>query len=155
MNFIKGRSRLLLLVMVLLTGCKGVEDITMTGISDLIFTGMENNSIKFSALVGVSNPSSLPFRITELNLRTLVEGNFLGTLTTDDKIKILAHSDTTYRVSFTLTMANMLSGASYLYGLSRREQLDLTMQGYVKARSWLTTRKKTVNETRRIDVPSF
>ena len=29
------------------------------------------------------------------------------------------------------------------------------MQGYVKARSWFTTKKVDINETHLIDVPSF
>ena len=155
MNHIPKAYRLFILSLLLLAGCKGIEDITMTGISGVEFKGMENNAITFSALVGVSNPSSVGFRVSEVNLKTQVDGNFLGTLTTTNKIRIPAHSDTSYRMNFTLTMANLITGASSLYSLSRKKQVTLDMQGYIKARSWLTTKKTEIKESHTMDVPSF
>jgi len=147
--------RFLFFIIILLPSCKGIEDITMTGISGFEFNGMENNTIRFALVVGVSNPSSVGFHVSEVNLRTQADGIFLGTLTTTDKIRIPAHSDTSYRMHFTLTMANVITGASSLYGLSRKEQINVELQGYVKARSWLTTKKTEIMESRIVDVPSF
>ena len=58
-------------------------------------------------------------------------------------------------MNFSLDLANILSGASTLYSLSRKKQVTLEMQGYVKARSWLTVRKVDVNEKQVVDVPSM
>jgi len=146
---------LLLFSLLLMAGCRGVEDIAMTGISGFKFVGLENSTVRFSAVIGVSNPSSVGFRISELNLKTQVDGNFLGTLSTTDRIRIPAHTDTSYRINFNLSMANMITGASSLYGLSRKKQIKIDLQGYVKARSWLTTKKTEIKESRIIDVPSF
>jgi len=151
---IKG-SRLLLLSIFVLSGCKGVEDISMTGRSGVEFKGIEDNTISLSAVVGVSNPSSASFRVSEVNLKTLVDGNFLGTLTTTDRIRIPAHSDSSYHMNFSLNMANILSGASFLYSISRKKQVNLGFQGYVKARSWLVVKKTEINESRLVDVPSL
>jgi len=151
---IKG-SRLLLLSLFVLSGCNGVEDIDMTGISGVEFKGIEDNTVSFSAMVGVSNPSSASFRVSEVNLKTLVDGNFLGTLTTTDRIRIPAHSDSSYHMNFTLNMANILSGASSLYSISRKKQVNLGIQGYIKARSWLVVKKTEINESRLVDVPSL
>jgi LEA14-like dessication related protein len=155
MNHLSGYSPLILFLLLLVSGCKGVEDIAMTGISGFELTGMENNAVRFSAVVGVSNPSRIGFRVSELNLKAQVDGNFIGTLTTTDRIRIPAHSDTSYRMNFTLTMANLLTGASSLYSLSRKKQVNIDFQGYVKARSWFTTKKTEIRESHTVDVPSF
>jgi hypothetical protein len=147
--------RLLIFILLSLSGCKGVEDIKMTGISGFEFKGIENNAVTFSALVGVSNPSKVGFHVSEVNLKTMVDGNFLGTLSTSDKIRIPASSDSSYRMNFTLTMANLLTGASSLYGLSHKKQVNLELQGYIKARSWFTVKKTEIRENRTLDVPSF
>jgi len=144
-----------LLLIVLLTACAEVSDVQLTGISGFEFKGMENNAFSFSADVGVSNPSSVGFTVSEVNLKTIVDGNFIGTLSANDKIKIRAHSDTSYHLNFSLTMANLITGASTIYSLSRKKQVKVEMQGYVKARSWFTVRKIDVHESQVMNVPSI
>jgi LEA14-like dessication related protein len=147
--------QILLLLLIVLTGCKGVEDITMTGISDFKFKGINNDVISFSAVIGVSNPSRVGFHISELNVKTMADGNYIGTLSTTDKIKIPARSDTSYRMNFKLKLANVLTGASSLYGLSRKKEVQVELQGYVKSRSFIATHKTDIKESRKVAVPSM
>ena len=128
---------LLLFLLVLLSGCKGVEDITMTGVSDFKFKGINNDVISFSAVIGVSNPSGIGFHISEVNVKTMADGNYIGTLSTTDKIRIPARSDTSYRMNFSLKLANVLTGASSLYSLSHKKEVLVELQGFVKSRSFL------------------
>jgi LEA14-like dessication related protein len=144
---------LFLLLPVLLLSCKGVNDITVTGAEGFSIRGMENNKVSFVADIGVLNPSSVGFKISEINLKTSVDGNFIGTLTSPDQVRIPAHSDSSYRMNFSLEIGNILTSASTLYTLSRKKQLNIDMQGYVKARSWLMTRTIEIHETQVIDVP--
>jgi hypothetical protein len=146
---------LTLTLTLLLFSCKGVDDIRMTGVSDFAFRSMENNTITFSARVGVYNPSSVGFRVTDMNIKTLVDGNFIGTLSTPDRLKIRARSDSSYQMTFTLTMANMLTGASSLYSLARKKKVNVDLQGSITARSWLNKHTTEIRESRTIDVPSF
>jgi LEA14-like dessication related protein len=146
---------ILFLFIMLLSGCKGIEDIAMTGISDFRFKGINNDEISFSATVGISNPSSVGFRVSELKVKTIADGNYIGTLSTTDKIKIRARSDTSYQMNFTLKLANMLTGASSLYGLSHKKEVLVELQGYVKSRTFLTSRKTDIKESRRVAVPSL
>jgi hypothetical protein len=152
----KNKSLCILVLFVLvLSGCKGVEDISMTGISDFKFKGINNDLISFSAVVGVSNPSRVGFHVSELNVKTMADGNYLGTLTTTDKIRIPARSDTSYRMNFTLKLANVLTGATSLYGLSRKKEVLVELQGFVRSRSFLVTRKTEIKESRKVAVPSI
>jgi len=151
----KGHLFLALLVLALLSACKGVDDIRFKGVDEVVFTGMENNKINFSARVGVINPSSVGFKVSEVNLKTSIDGSYIGTLTTDDVVKIQAKSDSSYQMNFSLELANLLTGASTLYNMSRKKQVTVEMQGYVRARSWFTFKEVDVNEKRLIDVPSL
>ena len=145
----------LLVILILVTGCKGVEDISMTGVSDFRFKGINNDVVSFSAVVGVSNPSRVGFHVSEVNVKTLADGNYIGTLSTTDKIRIAARSDTSYRMNFTLKLANVLTGASSLYSLSRKKEVLVELQGYVKSRSFLATHKTEIKESRKVAVPSM
>jgi LEA14-like dessication related protein len=145
----------MLLALIAFTGCSGVDEVKITGADGFALKEIKNNVVTFSANVGVQNPSRVAFRVKDLNLKASVDGNFIGTLTTNDKIKINARSDTSYLVNFALDLANMLTGASTLYSLARRSQVTIDLQGYVTASSWFSTRKVPVSESRKVDIPSL
>jgi hypothetical protein len=146
---------LLFILVLLLPSCKGVNDITMTSVSDFEFKGMQNENILFSAVVGVHNPSNMGFRISEMNVKTTADGMYIGTLSTPDRVKVKAHSDTSYRMIFQLTLANMLTGATSLYNLSKKKEVRIELQGYIKARSWLTTHTADIKESRVVQIPAM
>jgi hypothetical protein len=137
----------------LLSSCRGLYDIEITGADGFKIRGMENNAVSFAADIGVKNPSSVGFKVREVNLKATVDGNFIGTLTTPDRVRVPARSDSSYHMNFSLQLANLLTGASTLYNISRKKQVNVVMQGYVKARSGLVTKKVEVNEAQLIDVP--
>ncbi|HEX2395366.1 MAG TPA: LEA type 2 family protein [Bacteroidales bacterium] len=139
----------------LLFSCKGVDEISFTGVNNFEFRGVENDLVNFSADIGIHNPSSANFSIREVNLKTSIDGNYIGTLMSVNPVKIKAKSDSAYHADFSLRMANMLTGASALYGLRNKKQVTVEMQGYVFARSFLAFRKIDVAEKRLIDVPKF
>lgn len=145
----------LLLIPLLLLSCKGVNDIRFTGVDDFEFRGMQNNKINFSASVGVSNPSSIGFKVSEVNLKTSIDGVYIGTLTSDNTIRVAARSDSAYKMDFTVNLSNLITGASTLYNASRKKKVEVELNGFVKARSWLTVKKVDVNEKQLIDVPSI
>jgi LEA14-like dessication related protein len=137
----------------LLSSCTGLNNIGITGVEGFAVRGMENNAVSFAADIGVRNPASVGFKVREINLRTTIDGNFIGILTSPDRVKIPAKSDSTYTMNFSLELANLITSASALYNLSRKKQVNVVMQGYVKARSGLMTKKVDVNESRLLDVP--
>jgi len=146
---------LILMILVILPSCQGVKDIRFKGVDDFVLKGMENNKVTFTASVSIFNPSSVAFKVSEVNLKTSLDGIFIGTLSSPDLLKIPARTDSAYQMDFSLELANLLTGASALYGISRKKQVNVEMKGYVKARSWLKVKKVEVNENRMIDVPSL
>jgi len=147
------RSLLFIPLLLFLISCKGLSDIEITRVEGFTLRGMENNAVSFAADIGVKNPASVGFKVREINLKTTIDGNFIGTLTSPDRVKIPARSDSTYTMNFSLELANLITSASALYNLSKKKQVNVVMQGYVKARSGLMTKKVDVSETRLMDVP--
>lgn len=154
-NKIPGIANIVFILTLVLTGCKGIESIEITSIDNFKLIGIEENTIMFSAEVGVFNPSGLAFKVREVNLRTLAEGNYLGTLVNNEIIKIAARSDSVYNIFFNMKLANILKSTSMLYGISKQDQMNVELQGYVKSRSGLATKKVDVHENLIIEVPGF
>lgn len=146
--------RILLLAPLFLISCGRTDEIRLTGVNDFSFKGFEEGTVTFAALVGVSNPSGIAFRITDMNLKTAVNGNYLGDLKTADKIRIPARSDSTYQMTFTLTINNMLANMASIYALSRQKQVQIDLKGEVMARTWIGKKKVEVSESRIVDVPA-
>jgi LEA14-like dessication related protein len=146
---------ILLLSVFLLPSCKDFDKIEFTGVDKFVLKGMENNKVTFMAGIGVRNPSSVSFKVSAINLKTIVDGNYIGTLTADNMVRIPARSDSSYRMDFSLELASSLTALSNLYNLSQKKQVTIEMQGYVKARSHLVGRKVEVKEKQLIDVPSM
>lgn len=138
-----------------LASCGDIKDITFKGVDHVQLKGMDNNSVKFSADVSMFNPSSVNFRVSEVNLKMTVDGNFIGTLSIDEPLRIKANSDTSYLADFNLQLANLFTSATALYGMKNKRTVALDIQGYVKAKSFLVRRKIDIAEKRVIDVPSF
>jgi LEA14-like dessication related protein len=144
-----------LVLVLIFSSCGNVEDISLKGVDHVQLKGIENNDVKFTAEVIMYNPSSVNFRIREVNLKMIVDGNFIGTLTLDKPLRIKAKSDTSYLADFNLQLANIFTGASALYSLREKKQVTVDMQGFIRAKSWLVFRKIDVAEKRLVDVPTF
>ncbi|MBN2481070.1 MAG: hypothetical protein JXB19_04980 [Bacteroidales bacterium] len=144
-----------LIFTIILTGCEGIESIEITGINNFKLSSIEENTITFSADVGILNPSGVAFRVREVNLRAITGGNYLGTLVNNEIIRITSRSDSVYNMFFNLELVNILTGASMLYGISKQDQVNVELQGYVKSRSGLITKKVNIQESLIIDVPGL
>ncbi len=142
-----------LLALVLMMSCKGVDDIRFTGVSNVKFLGIQDNIVNFTADIGVHNPSTASFKIKEINLKTTVDGSFIGTLSTINPVKIKAKSDSSYHADFSLELANMLTSATTLYSLMNKKQVTVEMKGFVTARSFFAFKKVDVSEKQTVDVP--
>jgi hypothetical protein len=149
------RNIFIITAILLLFSCKGVDEISFTGVNNVEFLGIEDNVVNFSADIGIYNPSTANFKIREVNLKTSIDGNYIGTLMTVNPVRIKAKTDSSYHADFSLELANLVTGATSLYGIRNKKQVTVEMQGYVLARSWLAFKKVNVAEKQIIDVPKF
>jgi hypothetical protein len=138
-----------------LSSCKDIDNIDIKGVEKVSFRGIENNTVYFSAGLNVSNPSKVNFRIKEVNLATVADGDFLGTLQCDEDVKIASRKDSVYMVPLSLKLGNIFTGAASLYKLSRQSRVKLEVKGYVRVRSGLVIRKIDISRSQFVDVPKM
>lgn len=154
-NGLPNMIAMLFIAGLLLNGCKGLENIEITGVDHFEFRGIEDNTILFTTDVAVSNPSAVAFTVRDINLRAMVEGNYLGSLTNDETLRIPARSDSVYNMDFNLKLTNVFTGASMFLSLSKQKEVNVELQGYVRSRSGLVTKKVEVQESMSVEVPEL
>jgi hypothetical protein len=138
-----------------LSSCKDIDNIEIKGVEKVSFRGIENNTVYFSAGLNISNPSKVNFRIKEVNLATVADGDFLGTLQCEEDVKIASRKDSVYMVPLSLKLGNIFTGAASLYKLSRQSRVKLEVKGYVRVRSGLVIRKIDISRSQFVDVPKM
>lgn len=146
---------LLGLSLLVLISCKSINNIEIKGVQKVSFQGIENNTVYFSAGIDVRNPTGIRFRIKEVNLATVAEGDFLGTLQCNEELKIASRKDSVYMLPLSLKLGNIFTGAAALYKLSRQSKAKLEVKGYVRVSSGLITRKVDINRSEVVDIPKF
>ncbi len=143
----------LLPFVLVLSACKNIENIEIKGVDRVIFQGIRDNTVYFTAGLIVQNPSGVSFKVKEVNLKTVANGDFLGTLNCTDQVKVMARSDSVYMVPLSLRLSNIFTGASSLYRISRQKQVTMEVKGYVRVKSFLISKKFDVSESQVVDVP--
>lgn len=143
----------LLPFLLFLTACGNIENIEIKGVDRVIFQGIRDNTVYFTAGLMVQNPSGISFKVKEVNLKTVANGDFLGTMHCTDQVKVMARSDSVYMVPLSLSLSNIFTGASALYRISRQKQVTMEVKGYVRVKSLLVSRKIEISESQVIDVP--
>ena len=137
------------------SSCKSIENIELKGIDKITFQGIENNTVYFSAGLHVNNPSGISFKIKEVNLKTVANGDYLGTLHCDDIVKIHSRSDSVYRVPMSLALGNIFTGASTLYKISRQSKVKMEVKGYIRVKNLMIVKKIEVSESQDMDIPKI
>jgi len=145
----------LVLTIFAVSSCKDIDNIEIKGVEKVSFRGIEDNIVFLTAGISISNPSAITFRIKAVNLATVADGDFLGTLQCNENIRIAARKDSVYLVPLSLKLGNFLTGAASLYKLSRQSRVKLEVKGYVRVRSGLVTKKVEVIRSQIVDVPKF
>ncbi len=142
---------LIAIVPLLLTGCGEFEDIQIGDITSAKFAGFIDNSLAFNVDIPVTNPTGLTFKIKEVNLKTTVNGDYLGKILSDEVVRIPARSDETQHFLVKVHLANIFRGATAFNQFSKHQRLTVEVEGYVKVHSLIMTRKIVIHETREIN----
>ncbi len=152
MKLMKKRGLFLIVLLPLvLSGCGKFEDIVIGDIQSAKFVGFVNNSIAFNVDIPVTNPTHLTFKIKEVNLKTTVDGSYLGKILSDEVVTIPAKSDKVQHFLVKVHLANIFGGAAAFNKFSKNQPLTVEIEGYVKVHSLLLSRRIKIHETQEIN----
>ena len=134
-----------LFLLLLTASCANLENIVVGDVSDVKFRGFVDNTLAFNVVVPVENPSNVRFKIKEVNVKATVNGEYIGRILSDDVVVIPPRSDDEHVF---LIKIHLLRGASTVMHASRNKSMEVEVDGYIKAKSYLMNRKIPVYEKR-------
>ena len=99
--------------------------------------------------VPVSNPSSHKIKIQEMELKTFINNRYVGKIICDEKIIIYPKSEELYTLNLKIKIANIFNAAILLMNPSN-QRIHVGLEGVVKAKTCLITKKIEIDEVRDI-----
>ncbi|MBN2350606.1 MAG: LEA type 2 family protein [Bacteroidales bacterium] len=144
----KIKKAIFLLLLMMFSACAEFENIEVGDIREVKFKGFVDNTIAFTVVVPVTNPTNVKFRIKEVNVKTTVNGEYIGRIISDEVVIIPAKSDDEHTFLVKIHLSNILKGASTVIRASRNESMNVEINGYIIAKSYLMNKKIPINESR-------
>lgn len=138
---------LLIITSLLFSGCTGLDEIDIQGIKKYSIKSLKDNELKAVVTLKVNNPTWYPITLKDLELRTQINGRYIGKVYLDEKIKIKAKRESEVEIPVTLKISNIMATAFVMLNMKNAEQLIIEIDGDVTARSYLFTKKVEVNES--------
>lgn len=115
----------------------------------LKFDQVNGRNIKFTAGAKVYNANFCAVKVKPSTLDVFIEGEHLGKIHLDEKIKMKGKRETLIEAPFTATLNE---GAMFqLLRFANKDQIQVRLAGKVKAGIWIIGKRIEVNETRTIN----
>ncbi len=146
-KIIRRQGKLLLLFCLLLTASCNVNEVEIGDIEKMSFEGFDANGLGIKVMLPVKNPNNFPFVITKINIDININDHDLGTVNDISKIRIPANSEQSHPVTFNINLSGgLLGGGMIMLRLYRAAKLHVKLSGEIKVRSFLVSKKITINE---------
>jgi LEA14-like dessication related protein len=140
-------GNLQIIFILLLSGCVNLNYIEVGKIENLIINSFKENIVEVELGVPITNPNKIGFKIKEINFRATVNNYYLGRVTCDDVIIIPPKSSEIHNINLKLRITNIIQGVSVFFSLFKEDNIEIDLEGYVKFKSLLFTRKVDIKET--------
>lgn len=112
------------------------------------FGKLDGRQISFTAGAKVLNQNGFAVKVKPSELELFIEGEYMGLVHLDKKIRVKRKSEEYVEGPFTATLAD---GAMFrMLKFVNKQQLEVRLKGKVKAGVWMFGKKFDVNETRTI-----
>jgi len=136
-----------------LTSCSGFEEIELSSIQSVKMEAMNGSKVDFVVNAEIYNPNSFSVSVVGADLNIQVEGIDLGSTSLGDSFKIEKNSKEVHEIQFSLNLSKLpftvipklLSMAS-----SGRSDVKVKVDGTIKGRAFLITKKFPVSEEERV-----
>jgi len=135
---------LAILSTIIFTSCD-VKEITIGDIEGISIVEMNKDYIDVDILIPIKNPNNFGFKITKADINLEMNGVSLGKISKFKKVKIPANSNDTQKFSVRVKMEDIKQGGLAFLGSLLSNKAGIDMKGYIKARSFLITKKIDVD----------
>lgn len=127
-----------------------VKEISIGDIKNISIVEMNKDYIDVDLMIQIKNPNNFGFKVTKADINLEMNGVNLGKVTKFKKVKIPANSNEEHKFSIRVKMEDLKQGGIAFLGSLLSNKAGLNMKGYIKARSFLITKKIDVDYNKKV-----
>ena len=136
-KLLRGRWLSILVISLLFAGCGQFNEISIKGIKDVKFKGLNKKVIMLSFDIEIDNPNTRKISVVEIDFKAWLSGRELGSFRVTEPIKLVPCSKQTYSIPAqielrTIADAFRIASSGSLEGLMGK----IEVEGKVKGRSF-------------------
>ncbi len=135
----------ILLSLLLSTSCS-ISPVEIKEAESVKIVSFKNDTILFEALFPVNNPNHYRFKITEIELDVLLNGDAVGQIQKIEDLKIPPNRESLQRIQFNMVIPDRITGGLYLLRMITNQALNIEIKGYILGKALCIKKKVTVNE---------
>lgn len=136
----------------LFSSCNNIENLKMTGIKGANIKSFEKNKIILNVSLGIENPNGMRFKMINNSMDVTVNKTYLGTAKITNKLVIPRKSNEIYNFDVEIKMGQLAIGAvPSLIEMFKSKGVDVQLDGFVKGRAYLISKKVPIKITERVD----
>ena len=137
---------LCILITVGLTACSSFENIKIGDIKQYEIQKFEDNELKVRLVIPVENPTIFPFKIESADLRTTINGRYIGKLELDTVIKVESKKNKDYQVPVNIKISNILVTAFVMMNIKEDSEIKLKLEGIATGKSLFIRKEYIIDE---------
>lgn len=140
---------LYLLTLIVVLGSCAVTAPEMRGGESFKIQERDGQTIKFVAGAKVYNGNWFGIKVKPSDLELYVDGDYMGTVRLDKKVKLKRKKETDVSAPFTATLED--GAMMKALGLAMKGSVDVRLKGKLKAGVFIFSKKIDFDETKKID----
>lgn len=129
----------------LISSCSSLEQITIGEIKNFEFVGINNNILEVKVGIPVDNPSIYPLTITHLDLRTSLNGRYIGKIILDEPVKFKSRTNQVYDLPVKVQLSNIFVTAFIMVNLKQGAVNKVKFEGTGNGKSLLIPKEIPIN----------
>jgi len=134
-------------------GCFQFSSPEMRGGESFDIKKINGNEIQFNAKANVYNGNCFGVKLKRSTLDLIVEGENIGTVTLNKKVKMKSKRETTIDADLTATLTK--GAMMKLMAYATKPQIEVQLKGKAKAGIFIFSKKMEIDETKTISGSSF
>lgn len=135
------RSIQLVILVLLLHGCSGLETITVSPVKEITFKGFEGSTLLFEIALPVYNPNQFKIIVHDIHFTAFYNKSSLGYIMLENEFVIEKNQAKVYIIPLKLRLTNVLQGLNLLLNRSEDKLSKLNYEGHIEVKRFLM--KKT------------
>ncbi len=139
----------------LFTSCKmfSFDNPEMKGKEEIKISKINGRTIEFTAAATVYNPNWYGIKVKPSELDLYVEGDFMGTVKLDKKVKLKRKKDTDLQATFTATLEDgvLMNAMKFV----TKKEIKVRLKGKIKGGVFIFFKKFDFDETKTVPGASF